>query len=258
MPVHDWTRVEAGIFHDFQTAWITEIRKTLNAGLLPEGFYALAEQHAGQSIADVLTLHACPAQPEPPALLPAPGATAVAEAPPRVLRRQSVGLSALALRRSLAIRHVSGHRLVALIEVTSPSNKDRIRSVERFAQKALDAFAAGVHLLMVDLFPPGPCDPRGMHGVIHQCLEPAQAPYDLPMATPLTLVSYAVGPRLEVYLEHVATGTPLPVMPLFLNPERYINVPLEPSYLEAYRGAPAFWRNVLEDAPQTSRLPPAE
>ena len=44
MPVHDWTRVEAGIFHDFHHTWITAIKNALNAGLLPEEYYALAEQ----------------------------------------------------------------------------------------------------------------------------------------------------------------------------------------------------------------------
>src|SRR5262245_35637133 len=90
MPVHDWTRVEAGIFHDFHAAWISEIRKVLNNGLLTGGYYALAEQHAGQSIADVLTLHASPAQPDPLPLPPASGGIAVAEKPPKVFRKQSV------------------------------------------------------------------------------------------------------------------------------------------------------------------------
>jgi hypothetical protein len=57
MPINDWTRVEAGIVHDFHVSWLPEIRKALNEGVLPEGFYALAEQHVGCSIADVLTLH---------------------------------------------------------------------------------------------------------------------------------------------------------------------------------------------------------
>ena len=60
------------------------IRSVLNEGLLPEGYYALAEQHAGRAIADVLTLHAGPAAGEPPEALPewppATGGTAVAEA----------------------------------------------------------------------------------------------------------------------------------------------------------------------------------
>jgi hypothetical protein len=33
MPVHDWTRVDAGIFHDFHNAWITELRNVLNVPL---------------------------------------------------------------------------------------------------------------------------------------------------------------------------------------------------------------------------------
>jgi len=35
MPVHDWTRVEDGIYHDFHVSWIPEIKKVLNEGLLP-------------------------------------------------------------------------------------------------------------------------------------------------------------------------------------------------------------------------------
>src|SRR5436190_18055810 len=95
MPVHDWTKVEAGIFHAFHVAWIPEIQKALNGGLLPEGYYALAEQHTGRAIADVLTLHASPASREPQPLPPATGGTAVAEAPPRVRRRETVDSAAL-------------------------------------------------------------------------------------------------------------------------------------------------------------------
>ncbi len=29
MPIHDWTRVTAGTWHDFHLAWITEIRNAL-------------------------------------------------------------------------------------------------------------------------------------------------------------------------------------------------------------------------------------
>src|SRR5262245_43824638 len=163
MPLHEWTRVDAGIFHDLHVAWIPEIQKVLNGGLLPEGYYALAEQHAGRAIADVLTLHASPADPEREAarlpLPPATGGVAVADAPPRTRRRYTVEPAALARRRSLAIRHVSGHRLVALIEIASPANKDRSSRVEDFAARAVSALDVGVHLLLVDLFPPGPHDP---------------------------------------------------------------------------------------------------
>ena len=35
-------------------------------------------------------------------------------------------------------------------------------------------------------------------------------------------------------------------MPLFLEPEIYVNVPLEATYQAAYRGVPQRWKNVLE------------
>jgi hypothetical protein len=56
MPIHDWRRVQAGTFHDFHMSWIAELKKRFNQDLLPEGFYALAEQTAGETGPDVLTL----------------------------------------------------------------------------------------------------------------------------------------------------------------------------------------------------------
>src|SRR5690606_7954058 len=156
-------------------------------------YYALAEQHAGQTIADVLTLHTGPAPSESLPPLPETGGTAVAEAPPKVRRRQSVEPTLDALRRTLSIRHVSHHRLVAMVEILSPANKDRRQTVQEFVDKAVDALDAGVHLLLVDLFPPTAHDPYGMHGAIRQRLEKSDEPYDLPAEEPLTLASYAAG-----------------------------------------------------------------
>jgi hypothetical protein len=245
MPVHDWTRVEAGIFHAFHVAWIPEIQKALNGGILPKGYYALAEQHAGRAIADVLTLHANPVSGEPLQLPPNSGGIAVAETPPRTQRKMVIE-SAAARRRTVAIRRVSGHRLVALLEIVSPANKNRIESVDAFAAKAMSAFDAGVHVLVVDLFPPGPHDPHGMHDAICQRLDDSSEPYDLPELSPFTLASYVAGPRVEIHLEHLAPGQPLPDMPLFIRPDRYVNTPLEATYQAAYRGMPEFWRDVLE------------
>ncbi len=56
MPIHDWTRLEAGDFHHFHQAWITYIANNLNGGLLPPEFMALSEQVTGRPIPDVVTL----------------------------------------------------------------------------------------------------------------------------------------------------------------------------------------------------------
>jgi hypothetical protein len=56
MPIHNWTRVEAGIFHAFHHDWITEISCALNHGLLPSDYYALPGQIAAEFRPEVLTL----------------------------------------------------------------------------------------------------------------------------------------------------------------------------------------------------------
>ncbi len=169
---------------------------------------------------------------------------AVAENPPQVRRRLSLSPAARGTRRTLTIRHISGHRIVALIEITSPANKDRATHLVEFVDKAEAALAYGIHLVLVDLIPPGPHDPQGIHAALWARYD--DEPYLLPPGEPLTLASYVGGMRPEAYLEHLAVGTPLAEMPLFLNPDRYINLPLEATYLAAHRGMPAFWRDVLD------------
>src|SRR5690242_10795770 len=119
MPVHDWTRVDAGTFHAFHTRWISEIMGALNTGLLPEGYYAMAEQVATRMQTDVLTLRA-----PLPALRPVPdaGGVAVAVAPPSAQMIARPDPSRKPRRvgrrgRHLVIRHISGHQVVALIEI---------------------------------------------------------------------------------------------------------------------------------------------
>ncbi len=44
MPIHDWTRVDAGTFHSFHQDWTIEICRTLNRGLLPPDYLAMTDQ----------------------------------------------------------------------------------------------------------------------------------------------------------------------------------------------------------------------
>ena len=147
--------------------------------------------------------------------------------------------------RQVVVRHVSDHRVVAVIEITSPANKDRRGSVRERAGKVVQMLEADIQVLLIDLLPPGKYDPQGIHDAVWRSFDPAG--YQPPDGEPFTLASYRWdGSEPEVFLEPVGLGTVLIDMPLFLNRERYINVPLERTYLEAYRGMPAFWRNVLE------------
>jgi hypothetical protein len=107
MPIHDWTRVEAGDFHHFHQTWIPLLAAALNSGGLPPGFMALAEQVTGRPIPDVVTL-----QSRSPM-----GGVAVAPAPApfaRVIQKfERINYAKRADR--VVIRHGRG-RVVAIIE----------------------------------------------------------------------------------------------------------------------------------------------
>src|SRR5437899_7351530 len=104
MPVHDWTRVDAGIFHDFHLGWLAELRRALNGGLLPPDYYALAEQIAGGLGPDVITLQS-PTNGTPPTAEPK-GGIALATAPPQVQFRARAEPDLYAAKaKALTIRH---------------------------------------------------------------------------------------------------------------------------------------------------------
>lgn len=245
MAVHDWTRVTAGTFHDFHTAWITHLKETLNDGLLPPGLYAQAEQAATGMRPDVLTLSSRTRQRDD-------GGVAVAEFEPRVAVRRTADPNAVyrMARRTLVIRHVSGHQVVALLEIASPAIKDRAKSLAEFIEKLQRTVAAGVHVLLIDLFPPSPYDPLGLHGEFWQFYDLEVPP---PAADhPLSLVAYEAGEQPDAWIQPVAVGEALPDMPLFFDRGRYVNVPLERTYQQAYRGVPEIWRDVIEGRSQAT------
>jgi len=258
MPIHDWTGVEAGIFHDFHHEWISTIKRALNAGLLPPDCYALAEQIAGGLLPDVLTLETVRPDPARPAgdagsgNEPETGAIALATAPPKVRFTLTSEPERYARKQSrIAIRHKSGDRVVAVLEILSPGNKGSRYAFRSFVEKALEFLEAGVHLLLVDLFPPGPRDPQGIHAAIWSEIE--ETDFQLPPDQPLTLASYSSGLLKRAFIEPVAVGAKLPDMPLFLEPDRYILAPLEATYADAFAAVPKRWRDELEPYASGSR-----
>ena len=253
MAVHDWTLVHAGIFHDFHHEWISTTKRSLNDGLLPANYYALAEQIAGGLGPDILTLaNGLPApgahrhSPLPPIPQEEGGVVVAAVAPPKV-RFTLDEDAALTKRKRVVIRHVSGDRVVAMIEIVSPGNKSGQQALNSFVSKTWELLDAGVHLLILDLLPPGPRDPNGIPAAIWDTV--GGEPFLLPADQPLTLSSYVAGYQRRAFIEVVAVGEPLPDMPLFLNSERYVNVPLEATYEAAWEAVPRRWQERLTAAP---------
>lgn len=113
MPVHDWSRVNAGLFHHFHLNWISALCTRLNSGELPSGCFALAE---------------------PPELT---GGIALAVSPPRtryVVRSEADPY--LTKVNRVAIRDPRG-KLVAVIEIVSPGNKGSRAKFQDFVDKAV-------------------------------------------------------------------------------------------------------------------------
>jgi len=243
MPIHDWTLVPAGIYHAFHHAWIQSLSNALNGGLLPRDYYALPEQQAAGFGPDVLTLQAGPTDDTPGPRSSATSTTLVA----RPVTRFTAESDAAFYRRkksSVVIRHVSGDEIVAMIEIVSPGNKAGRRAFQEFVEKVHEFLEARIHLLIIDPFPPGPRDPDGVHAVIWD--EEEGHPFRLPEDKPLTLVAYACGLVTRAFIEPVAVGDALPDMPLFLEREGYVNVPLESTYQTAFAVQPRRWRTILE------------
>jgi hypothetical protein len=241
MPIHDWTRVRPNRFHDFHQSWTIAIRNALNAGRLPAGYFAMVEQRAGGPEPDVITLELTP-----PAGPPS-GGLAVEQHPPgaRIVRRTEAASYARKADR-VTIRHPDGD-VVAVLEIVSPGNKNSRNAIRNFARKAVAFLQAGIHLLIVDLFPPGPRDPQGIHKVIWDRL--TDEPFALPPEKPLTVAAYAVGTETVAYVEPVAVGDVLPDMPLFLTGDRYVPCPLEETYRTAWEQFPPPLRGPLESSP---------
>src|SRR5260370_18854559 len=99
------------------------------------------------------------------------------------------------MQRTLVIRHMSDDRIVAMIEVLSPGNKSSRHAIRSFVDKAVSALDGGIHLLLVDVHPPGPRDPHGIHGVLMN--EIGTEEYVLARERPLTAVAYVGGEPLE-------------------------------------------------------------
>jgi hypothetical protein len=241
MPIHDWTRVDAGIFHHFHQRWISAIADVLNQRLLPGDYYALAEQQGARFEPDILTLEG--------------RATAGSEEPPQPPDhdhgKEARGRGVLVAEPHVRITAESAldfyrrkQNVVAVVEVVSKGHTSGRKALDDFVRKAAEFLGHDVHLLILDLQPTTLRDPQGIHGAIWD--EVAGQEYVRPADKPLTLAAYESGPCLRAFIEPVGVGDPLIDMPLFLDPGRYVAVPLEETYRTAFDSVPGRWRTALE------------
>lgn len=239
MPIHDWKPNSAWAFHDFHQEWIAAIKHALNGGLLPPDYYAMMEQVTVGVVPDVLTLRDLT-----DTNVRAPdsgGGLLVAE--PRTRFVETLG-AAPRKKNTVAVKHASDDRTVAVIEIVSPGNNDSRHALRSFLDKAVDLLAKGIHLLVIDVHAPTKRDPDGIHAAILE--EMSGREFVPPEDKPLTLASYEAVVPPKAYIEAVAVGDVLPDMPLFLVPGGHILLPLEKTYLKAWEGVPPRARKAIE------------
>lgn len=240
MPIHDWTRVDAGLFHAFHQRWISALCDTLNAGVLPPEYFALPEQTIRGPIPDVLALHLPPGSSAPSSDV---GTLTAATMPPRTrwVRRRETEIYAEKANR-VTVRHRHGD-VVAVIEIVSPGNKGSRADFTAFVKKLAELLRQGIHLLVIDLLPPGPRDPQGIHHAVWEQFQDEDC--EPPPDKPLILAAYDAG-TWTAYVEPVGVGDRLPDMPLFLQPDHYVPAPLEATYQTTWSVFPSAVKGLLE------------
>jgi hypothetical protein len=224
--MHDWSRADAGVYHDFHHRWVTHLTEALNAGLLPETHYALGETGNVSS-----TLNALNMSPEEGKIDNT-----------RYLRK-------IVIRQLTEVTSEEvwfGDRIVALVEIVSGANKVSPERIVRFVENVLTALHRGIHVVVVDPFPATRRDSASIHGVL--CKELGEPHFEPPSDRPLTLVSYCAGPPITAHVELMCVGAPLNEMPLFLTKTHSVPMPLEASYERAWTAEPRRWKNEIDPA----------
>jgi hypothetical protein len=224
MPVHDWSRGDDSLYHNFHLGWPIEVAGRLN-GMVEPAYFAMTETwelrptpgfcHLPEPDKDVGRSRQPPGTDEPP------------PACHHVLTDTRVQYAF----RAVTVRRADHHQPVAAVMWVTRQDKEtpyRLRAVVRHAVAAL---THGVGLVLIDLFPPTPLAPAGVHGAVWEDL--AGRPDDSPADRPFAVVSYDAE-RVAAHVHPLAVGDPLPAVPLFLDGGRHVMLSLGESYRAAW------------------------
>lgn len=225
MPMHDWSRLGDDEFHDFHVSWLHEIRRALNTGLLPAGYYACVEQHINGIVPEVMTLTADPYQSRDDTS----GGVMLLE-PRQQPTVETGGAPYYRRNRLITIRQDVAHQLVAIIEIMSPEKKASRDQLRATVTRATGFLNRGVHLMLLDAIAPGRLDPKGLHWAIWEELTGDEVTTP---SKPLTVVSYQATDNIRAYVQEVSPGDRLDDLPLFLT-DGCIELPLEAIYRSAF------------------------
>jgi hypothetical protein len=211
----------------FHSAWAAAVARLLNHGVLPTGYYAIPNVELdGPVEIDVAALQDRLAQDSPAA-----ESELVLWTPPEPSLTATLDFPALDLVEVQVFYDDGGPRLMAAIELVSPSNKDRPSERRAFAVKCVSYLQQGCAVVVVDAVT---TRRTNLHAEIWRLLEldqgaPWQSPTDL-YAVAYRAFSIDEHKQLQAWPEPLALGSPLPRLPLWLGADISVPLDLEASY----------------------------
>jgi hypothetical protein len=219
-------------WEDFHAVWSVEIRNDLNLRLLPQKYYAATQIHVGGRVeVDLATLEETG------------GTEAVGANGGVAIQTWAPPVTTLAMATTFpdefevqVLATTAGSTLVAAIEFVSPGNKDRPEKRRAFVAKCASYLQLGVGLLIVDVV-------TERHANLHDDLVTfLEQPPEFHFATPTALYTTAyrparrpAGDQIDLWLQPLAVGERLPVMPLALRGGPVLPIDLEATYSEMMR-----------------------
>ncbi len=217
-------------WESFHARWVNSIADALQA-TLPRRYFAEIQVHLGRSVeADVAEFEITANEEEPPN--GSTGGVAVQTwappAPPVVFTATFLDDIEVHVRDER-----NDGRLVAVVELVSPANKDRPETRSAFAAKCAAYLKRGVGLIAVDIVTSRNFN---MHNELVRLLDVA-APL---MPEEESLIAVAYRPtrrqqenRVEAWPTPLSVGGTLPTLPLAIRGWRAIPVDLEAAYTDA-------------------------
>jgi hypothetical protein len=129
-----------------------------------------------------------------------------------------------------------GRRLVAVIELISPANKDRTEHRQQFTAKCAALLRQGVSVMLVDAVT---VRDANLYASLLQLIDQRDPSLgERPSGTYAVACRWnprGTSPRLEAWYHSLAPGSPLPCLPLWLADELAIPLDLEASYEQTCR-----------------------
>ena len=187
MPIHDWTRVTAGTWHAFHLSWI----RNRSPQRRPAAVELLRPSRAIADPWGRMCSHSRPRNSLPTSNTRTVRAAAWPWRPPLPECDSSMRWrwTIRTNPRTLVIRHVSGDRIIALLELVSPGNKASRSALESFVDKAIEA----LHGVSPADRGPLPARPATRRASMVPLGRARPTSFALPPSEPLTLAAYSAG-----------------------------------------------------------------